>query len=674
MPPLTLATAKLMKHHRTVLIGLLCSVLAVAASAKVITVNTTNNISPAPGETNLVTAINLLADGDAIHFNIPGAGPFYLVTPPLIPDNGYPAITNNNVTIDGYTQPGSSPNSNTILSSNNANIQIVLDSRDGGARVEEIDGYDTTESEVLLIKGATNVTISGLCFLGPGTGSDTNSDPNRYAISFALDANNGHVHGCWFGLDLDRTNVFRFRDAVTGFEGSPGHFINGTVIGVEQTAATAAEARSQFNIIMGEFIPIILEGDNHRISGNFLNVFPDGLTDYNVNGTAPFNIEAFIEIGRRASNTILGTDGDGINDAEERNVFGGVTAAGDKELLEWYSSNTRTNIVIAGNYFGVGVDGATRFTNSMKLFNDLAAAASVRIGSDFDGVSDDLEANFISMNYPFDTLFPTPGVESSPGPPAFGNMSRARVSLRGNRLIGNNSPPFSFADGFGDKLSVFTNAFTPFIWTTNAIIPALSPDSTQVRLRGSCALGKDPYTNVVIDVYLADEEGWTNGQKFQFLELAYTDSMGDTRYYGFAQGKTYLGSFTDNGPQDLDPTPGQFEFDVSSLNIPVNTLVTIAANYSADPPGTHNGRVDSSDFAMPITLSPAPRLSITKIADNIVISWPTNSGLLTIQSATNISPTNWMDMSPQPEITVAGTNYQASLPISSTNVFFRLKN
>jgi hypothetical protein len=195
-----------------------------------------------------------------------------------------------------------------------------------------------------------------------------------------------------------------------------------------------------------------------------------------------------------------------------------------------------------------------------------------------------------------------------------------------------------------------------------------------VRLRGSCALGKDPYTNIVIDVYLADEEGWTNGQKFQFLELAYTDSMGDTRYYGFAQGKTYLGSFTDNGPQDLDPTPGQFEFDVSSLNIPVNTLVTIAANYSADPPGTHNGRVDSSDFAMPITLSPAPRLSITKIADNIVISWPTNSGLLTIQSATNISPANWMDMSPQPEITVAGTNYQASLPISSTNVFFRLKN
>ena len=45
----------------------------------------------------------MLADGDAIHFNIPGPGPFYLQTPPLYLDNGYPAITNHNVTIDGYT-------------------------------------------------------------------------------------------------------------------------------------------------------------------------------------------------------------------------------------------------------------------------------------------------------------------------------------------------------------------------------------------------------------------------------------------------------------------------------------------------------------------------------------------------------------------------------------------
>ncbi len=663
----TVTAAKPMKHHQGFLIGVLCSLMTAAAPAKIITVNTTNNVSPGPGETNLIMAINALADGDAIHFNIPGTGPFYLVTPLLVPDNGYPAITNSNVTIDGYTQPGSSPNSNTILSSNNANIQIVLDSRDGGAHSEVLGGYDATESSVLLVKGATNVTISGLCFLGPGFGSETVDDPNRYAVSFATAANSGHIRGCWFGLDLDRTSVFNFRDAVTGFRGTNMDYIDGTVIGVEKTALNAAVARSQFNIIIGEYIPVILEGDNHRISGNFFNVFPDGLTDYNIQSRDL--LEAFIEIGRHANNTILGTDGDGINDAEERNIFGGVTAANDFELLEWYSSNARTNIVIAGNYFGVGVDGVTRFRNDMKLVSDLTMAASVRIGSDFDGVSDDLEANVISMNYPFETLYATLDPSKLY---VFSNTNHGQISLRGNRLMGANIPPFSFADGTGGRLPGFTNYYTNFFWTTNAIIPALSRNSTQGRLRGSCALGKGSYTNIIIDVYLADEEGWTNGQLFQFSELAYTNSVGDTQYYGFAQGRVYLGSFVDNGPQDLDPAPAQFDFDISSINIPVNELVTITANYSADPPGTHNGRVHTSNFAMPITLLPAPRLRIAQTGNNLMISWPTNSGPMTIQFTTNLVPANWMDTEVQG--TLMGTNYQASLPISSTSVFFRLKN
>ena len=80
---------------------LLVALWASHVGAKIIIVNTTNNVSPVAGETNLVQALQLLQDGDAIHFNLPGSGPFYLITPPLSPDNGYPAISNNNVTIDG---------------------------------------------------------------------------------------------------------------------------------------------------------------------------------------------------------------------------------------------------------------------------------------------------------------------------------------------------------------------------------------------------------------------------------------------------------------------------------------------------------------------------------------------------------------------------------------------
>jgi len=654
---------------KTNVLLLFLALVTTCARGKTITVNSTNNVSPGANETNLVQAIRLLDNGDSIHFNIPGSGPFYLITPPITPENGYPPITNHNVTIDGCTQPGAMPNTNPILSSNNAIIQIVLDSRDGGGHVEDIRGYSTGESAALLIKGATNVTIRGLGFLGPGVGSGTESDPATYAISFALHAIGGHINGCWLGVAPDRTNIFRFGAGVTAFQAEDGVFPDATIIGVRNNAASAAIARGQFNVIVGEYIPIILEGRNQRIAGNFINVFPDGVMDYNANGIPPNDVQALIEIGRSGDNLVIGTDGDGLNDAEERNIFGGVTWADDSTLLEWYGASS-SNVVIAGNYFGMAVDGVTRFTNSMKLFDKFNSSATVRIGSDFDSVSDDLEGNVIAMNYPFDALFPAPNATA---PPIFGRVDAgARISLRGNRLIGNNLAPFSFADGFGGRLNAFTNYCAPFM-ETNVIIPALSTNSTQARLRGSCAPGVAPYTNILIDVYLADEEGWTNGQQFQFAELSYTDpNTLETKHHGFPQGRDFLGSFADNGPQDLNPATGQFEFDISALNVSPDQLVTLAANYSADPPGTHNGRTHTSNFAFPIVLQAAPHISVRQTGANLILSWPTNAGIFSIQSTATLSPTAWASLTPPPPILQSGTNYEATLALTNTRAFFRL--
>src|SRR2546428_9370838 len=102
-----------------------------AAQAAIITVTTTNNVAPLPGQTSLKQAIASLHDGDTIQFNIPGTGPFYIQTP----TDGYPLITNNNVTIDGYSQPNAVPNANPILAANNAQLKIVLDSRNGGYKL-----------------------------------------------------------------------------------------------------------------------------------------------------------------------------------------------------------------------------------------------------------------------------------------------------------------------------------------------------------------------------------------------------------------------------------------------------------------------------------------------------------------------------------------------------------
>ena len=51
--------------------------ISLRKAPKTIVVNTADNTDFSAGKTNLVTAINLLGDGDTINFNIPGAGPHY---------------------------------------------------------------------------------------------------------------------------------------------------------------------------------------------------------------------------------------------------------------------------------------------------------------------------------------------------------------------------------------------------------------------------------------------------------------------------------------------------------------------------------------------------------------------------------------------------------------------
>ncbi len=126
---------------------------SLTVGAKDIIVTTTNNDSPPAGQTSLKQAISQLADGDTIKFNIAGTGPHILVTPM----GGYPLITASDVTIDGYTQTDSKPNSNGILGGNNAVIQIVLDSTS-----EETQPSLDPENPDLLVRRSTRLPYSGV--------------------------------------------------------------------------------------------------------------------------------------------------------------------------------------------------------------------------------------------------------------------------------------------------------------------------------------------------------------------------------------------------------------------------------------------------------------------------------------------------------------------------------
>lgn len=585
--------------------------LAYTGSAAVITVTTKENVNPPAGQTSLLQAMKAAKAGDTIAFNIPGTGPFYIATPP----EGYPLITANGLTIDGYTQPGSSPNTNPILGANNAKLMIVLDSRNGNFTSMNYQpdnsrgaGYDDSEFAILGVFRAENVTIRGLSLLGkvPAEGDNSN-----YGISFARDyegtANGGHISGCWIGLDPDGKTLSGTKYAITVFrhrnlDNQNPVLVTNLTVGVKKGSANP---RAEFNLILQAAIPMIIEGEAPRISGNFIGVFPDGLHDYNVASdpayTGDFQFEGAIEIGRGNNNTVIGVDGDGVNDADERNVIGGTlppSLNGYDHTIEFYGNTPGTNIVIAGNYIGVGIDGTTAFTNGVPAINASGGASSFRIGSNFDGVSDNLEGNVIANYFPADVI----GLVDLAGNP--GNLSffdeistTGTISFRGNSTV--NDFPFPVSplkvDGGVEGAWLTTYYSRVMLDSTLGVFPELSTNTTVKKLVGKAPVGNTDFPVLTIDLYAADPAGIQTG-----IDLAIPGLTN-----GFVQGKAYIASFVDNSAADLNKKAGEFEFDLSAVELK-GTLLTVTANYSTKTASDPTAKVITGPFSAPVEVQYSP--------------------------------------------------------------------
>jgi hypothetical protein len=694
---------------------LLVSSLLVAAStqAKIIVVNNSDNANFDPGVTNLVTAIRSLEDGDTINFGITNAsadGVHYLLTPV----NGYPLITNQSVTFDGYSQPGAVPNSNPIHATNNAQLKIVLSSTNGNGiairlaaqalvgRVFERPGFNDNDNAILAFFRGTNNWIKGFAFQGAATAAYNSIPGPLYGLAFMADdpgtqpwpnANAGHWHisGCYSGLDpVTKQPVYLPNGELAAPEyvvGMQRHRNGGTVTNVNYAqpgtigvAKASSDPRAEFNVFLG-VTAANLTGLNYRICGNFFNVLPDGMTNFDVaylpNATTLMGTDqGVIIIARQGDNVLVGTDGDGVNDDQEGNVFGGASAypnsppanvANYHYFDAFYNPapstpKQGTNNIFAGNYFGVAVDGVTRFTNCMSLFVSFPSTGDVRFGSDFDGVSDALEANLLYNNYPFDTHFPPPNAGTTPetifdGTGAsenFGGMNPGlRMAFRGNVTVGNDLLPYKYANGAGTLLPLFTNYSAPYMSTAASIIPRLSASSTSGDIIGTCALPNGAYTNLFIDVYVLDPESWANGALFEEVDLnpvVFTN--------GFPQGKGYLGTFVDNGPLDRDPAVGGFNFKAATLGLVPGTKVTATANYSADPVGTHNGRTHTSNFSDPATLrEPLKITSVARNGSNVTISWTGGTAPFSLQSRSLLTGA-WTTV--QTGIATSSTTYSES--------------
>jgi len=665
------------------------------APAATIVVNTADNADFSVGRTNLVRALTTVNNGDTIAFNIPGAGPHYLETPA----GGFPVLIKDNVTIDGYSQPGASANTNPLTASNNAVIKIVLDSRNGNYRdmeyplftlanssppidntamAAERGGYGAPERAVLGIYRATNVNVRGLALLG----SESGLTGGEYGIAVAHDyggdtavkdrlaynegsSRNCHINGCWFGINPTNQTVEGlriFQDAVAFFRhrdvsGGPRPELpnESLILGVK---VGSTNPRAEFNVI--PYMAYITAGEaiRTRVSGNFLGVMPDGVTP---SGATSGIFQSGLEVGRYDDTLpiVLGTDGDGTNDWDEGNLIGPLLDGGT--VYGFYSTANKPYI-IAGNRFGMGVDG-TRWTNSQTVFDGFAGTTRVQFGSDLNGVSDAAEANVVYNNYPFAEVFPAPTTVLPPR--VLVSSAGTRVSFRGNSLVNNSLVPFDYADALGGRLTTFTNYSAPYMNVDGPIIPGLATTSTTDSLIGTCAVGTNAYTNIFIDVYLADAEGITSGRAFEFPEL-----MVDGVTNGFPQGKTYLGTFKDNGPGDSNPAVGAFNLNVASLGIASGALVTVTANYSSDSAGTALGSTHTSQFANPVTLIGSAAMTITSVArsgNTLTITWAGGSPPYSLQRKSPITGA-WS--------TVASglTGPSTTDSITSSNAFYRISS
>ncbi len=302
-----------MKYTRLLLLSLLALAASVLLGTEVseaapltFTVNSTAD-SGAGSLRQAILDANANAGTDTIVFNITGAGPHAIQ-----PASSLPTITDP-VIIDGYTQPGASPNTNPPGLGINAVLKIELDGSNAGPGA---DGLTVT---------AGSSTVRGLVI-------------NRFDDNgIRLEESGGNtIEGNFIGTDVTGTGALgNFRAGVSIGDGASDNTIGGTT----------PEARNDISGNDGDGVRIEFGGGTgNLVQGNFIGI--------DVTGASP-----------------LGNDGAGIRIAASPNTIGG-TMAGAGNVISGNLAGVFTDIgaggdLVQGNFIGTDVTGTAPLGNSL---------------------------------------------------------------------------------------------------------------------------------------------------------------------------------------------------------------------------------------------------------------------------------------------------------------------
>jgi len=223
----------------------------------------------------------------------------------------------------------------------------------------DADGVsDTEERNIISGNAGAGIGISNISF--PGTAQNI-------------------VAGNFIGTDV--TGAAALANGGVGVSISNGASSN--LIGTNGDGVNDVYER---NIISGNTQRgVSVTSDSNVVAGNFIG--PD------VNGTAALG-NGQDGVALAGDSNRVGTDGNGVADAAERNIISANTF--DGVLI----SSGQLNVV-AGNFIGTDVSGTAALGNSQRgiaIFSFSADAKLNRIGTDGDGTADSAERNVISGN------------------------------------------------------------------------------------------------------------------------------------------------------------------------------------------------------------------------------------------------------------------------------------
>ena len=379
---------------------------------------------------------------DTITFDIPGAGPHTISPLTGLPDITDPAF------IDGYSQSGSSPNTNGPGLPNNAALTIELSGdqiTDGSSGLVLTGGGNTVRGLVVNQFGFPDVGLPGSIssipvggIVSTGVGGDVIEGNFIGTDVSGMSALPNNFYGVYVSSPNNTLggSIPAAKNVISGNQGFGIHLaganatdntIEGNFIGVDVSGATALgntgggiviQDESQRNLIGGS-----TPGARNIISGNGDAFAP---FDYS-NGSAPYalsggfgsgiHIENFVGPPSDLPNTIqgnyIGTDVTG--NAPVGNAFRGVTLVftqgtavggwqpGEGNVISGNANSgiaiggtggTPTGVTVQGNLIGTDANGLAAVPNALEGI-DIDGVSGNLIGTDGDGVNDATEGNLI---------------------------------------------------------------------------------------------------------------------------------------------------------------------------------------------------------------------------------------------------------------------------------------